>query len=240
MRCQPCLTCLQYTLLRRHRLLIENFHRLFVAVDEVDNFGKARQRPGAGVEQIQRRNGVEAGEDRVDPRHAEDAGPHNNDDGRYHGFAKAPGGGDGAVHKGRDAVGQAHDHDALHAGIDDVRLGGEKREELPPEEQQPAAQHQAHTEAVGQADEVAFLHAVDLARAVVLAHEAGTGHVEGGHSVVDHGVGIGSGRVALDHQRVEGVDARLDEQVGDGKNCVLRTRQAHPAAGCAWSYPGPA
>ena len=35
---------------------------------------------------------MEAGEDRVDPRHAEDAGPHNNDDGRYHGFAKAPGG----------------------------------------------------------------------------------------------------------------------------------------------------
>ena len=29
---------------------------------------------------------------------------------------------------------------ALHARVDDLRLGGEERDELPPEQQQPAAQ----------------------------------------------------------------------------------------------------
>ena len=34
---------------------------------------------------------------------------------------------------------------------------------------------------------------------------------------------VGGGAVALDHQRVEGVDACLNEQVGNGKNGVLQS-----------------
>lgn len=131
------------------------------------------------------------------------------------------GGGNGAVHKGGDAVGKAHDAYALHARVDNGGFRGEQGEELPPEQEQAAAQQQTYAKRVGQCDEVALLHAVGLARAVVLAHEAGTGHVEGGHAVVDEVVGVGGGGVALDHEGVEGVDARLNEEVRDGEDGVL-------------------
>ena len=192
-------------------------------MDEIENFGKAGQRPGAWVQQIQRRDGVEVRKERVHPCHTEHAGAQDHKDGRHHGFAQPARGGDRAVHKGGDAVGQTHDGNTLHPGVDNVRLGGKEREKLPPESKQPAAQHQPHAKAVGQADEVAFLYAVDLACAIVLAHKAGAGHIKRRHGVVDHGVGVGSSRVALNHQRVKRVDARLDEQVGNGKNGVLQT-----------------
>src|SRR5699024_11582511 len=66
---------------------------------------------------------------------------------------------------------------------------------------------------IAQRDEVALLDPLRLAGAVVLAHKAGAGSVEGGHHVVDQRVGVGGGRVAADHHRVEGVDAGLNEEV---------------------------
>ena len=164
---------------------------------------------------------MKVGKDGVHPDDAEDAGAQDDDDGGHDGLAQAAGGGDGAIHKGRDAVGQTHDAHTLHAGVDDGRLGGEEGQELAAEHEQAAAQQQAHTKGIAQRDEVALLHAVGLACAVVLAHEAGTGHVEGGHAVVDEVVGVGGGGVALDHEGVEGVDACLDEEVGDGEDGVL-------------------
>ena len=200
----------------------KDLHALLVGVGEVEDLSDGRQRPGAGVEQVERGDGVEVGEDGVDPDDPEHAGAEDDDDGGDHRLAKAAGGGDGAVHKGRDAVGKAHDAHTLHTGVDDGALSGEEGKEFPPEEEEGTAQHEADAEGVDEADEVALLHPVGLARAVVLAHEAGTCHVEGGHGVVDQVVGIGGGRVALDHKGVEGVDTGLNEEVGDGKNGVLK------------------
>ena len=45
--------------------------------------------------------------------------------------------------------------------------------------------------------------------------------MEGGHDVVDQCVGVGGGCVAGHHHRIEGVDAGLDEQIGNGKQRVL-------------------
>ena len=55
----------------------------------------------------------------------------------------------------------------------------------------------------------------------VLAHEAGAGGVEGGHHVIDNGVRIGRGGVSGYHDGIEGVDSRLNEQVGKGEDHVL-------------------
>ena len=210
----------------RLRLFAES-HGLLVAVHKVQDLGKGGQGPAAGVQQVQRRDGVEVGKDGVHPDHTEHAGAHHHDDGGHHGLAQPAGGGNGAVHEGGDAVGKGHHGHALHAGVDDSALGGEQRQKGAAEEEQGTAQCKPHAEGVAQTDEVAFLDAVGFAGTVVLAHEAGAGHVEGGHAVVDHVVGVGGSAVALDHEGVKGVDAGLDEQVGDGKNGVLEPGR-HP------------
>ena len=166
---------------------------------------------------------MEVGEDGVDPDDPEHAGAEDDDDSRHYRLTQAAGGRDGAVHEGRDAVGKAHDAHTLHAGVDDGALGGEEGEELPPEDEQRTAQHEADAEGVGEGNEVALLHAVRLARAVVLTHEAGAGHIERGHCVVYHVVGVGSGGVALDHEGVKGVDTGLDEEVCNGEDGVLES-----------------
>ena len=162
------------------------------------------------------------GKDGVHPDHPEYAGAQHHDDGGHHRLAQPAGGGDGAVHKGGDAVGKGHHGHTLHAGINNGGFGSEQRKEGRSAEEQRRAQHKPHAEGVAQTDEVALLHPVRPSRAVVLAHKAGAGHVEGRHAVVDQPIRVGGGAVALDHQRVEGVDACLNEQVGNGKNGVLQ------------------
>ena len=203
--------------------MVKDGHGLFVAVGEIYDLSKGGQCPAAGIQRIQGRDGVEVDEDGVHPDHPEHTGTKHHDDGGHHGLTQPAGGGNGAVHKGGDAVGKAHHAHTLHAGIDDGALGGEQCQEGAPKEEQASAQQQPHAKGIAQTDEVAFLHAVRLACAVVLAHEAGAGHIERGHAVVDHGVGVGGGAVALDHERVEGVDACLNEQICNGKNGVLKT-----------------
>ena len=45
--------------------------------------------------------------------------------------------------------------------------------------------------------------------------------MEGGHHVIDNGVRIGRGGVSGDHGGIEGVDSRLNEQIGKGEDHVL-------------------
>ena len=207
----------------RQLWLLKNPHRFLITVCEVHDLGKGGQRPAAGVQCVQRGNGVKVREDGVYPDHPEHAGTHYHNNGGHHSLAKSAGSGDGAIHKGGDAVGKAHHAHALHAGINDGALGGEQGKEGAAKEEQASAQDQAHTKGVGQTDEITLLYAVRLASAVVLAHKACTGHIECGHAVVDHGIGIGGGAVALDHERVEGVDPCLNEQVCNGENGILET-----------------
>ena len=127
-----------------------------VAEHKIDDLRGGGQRPRAGIQQVERRDRVKVGKDRVDPRNAEYAGPQNYDDRRPYRLAEAAGGGNRAVHERRGAVGPAHDHNALHARVDDSALGREQRQELPPKDEQSAAQHRAQAKRVGQRDEVAF------------------------------------------------------------------------------------
>ena len=45
--------------------------------------------------------------------------------------------------------------------------------------------------------------------------------MEGGHHIVDQRVSVGGGCIAGHHYRVKGVDAGLDEQIGNGEQRVL-------------------
>ena len=109
-------------------------------MDKIEDLRNGGQSPGAGVEQVERGNGVEVGEDGVYPDHPEHTGTHDDDDSGHHGLAQTAGSGNGAVHKGRNAVGQRHDPHTLHTGINNGAFGGEEGEELPPEQEQAAAQ----------------------------------------------------------------------------------------------------
>ena len=60
-----------------------------VAEHKIDDLCGGGQRPGAGIQQVERRDRVEVGEDRVDPRNAEYAGPQNYDDRRPYRLAEA-------------------------------------------------------------------------------------------------------------------------------------------------------
>ena len=94
---------------RQGVVLLQALDGLTVGKDKIGDLCGGSQRPGAGIQQVQRGNRVEVGEDRVDPRHAEYAGPQNNDNGGADGPAQPAGGGNRAVHESRDAVGPAHD-----------------------------------------------------------------------------------------------------------------------------------
>lgn len=60
-----------------------------VQVEKVDHFGPGCQRPRHRIEQVERGDGPDGGEDRVDPDHAEHARAKHDDDRRHNTAAKA-------------------------------------------------------------------------------------------------------------------------------------------------------
>ena len=197
-------------------------HRFFIDAGEVDELRDGRQSPGERIQEVERRDRVEVGEDCIHPDDTENAGAEDHEDGRHDGLTEAAAGGDGTVHEGGDAVREAHDTDPVHTGIDDRRFRREQCEKLASEQQQAATEQESDGEGIGHADEEALLHTIDLAGAVVLAHEACAGHIDGGHGIIDQVVCIGRGRVPLYHQRIEGVDTGLDKQVREGEHGILK------------------
>ena len=205
--------------------MLINPHRLFIDADEIDDFCDGRQSPGERIQEIQGRDRMEVGEDRIHPDHTEHTGAEHDEDGRHDRLAEATAGGDGAVHKGRNAVRESHNTNPVHTGIDDRRLRREQCEELPSEQQETPSEHEANGEGIGHTDQEALLHAIDLAGTVVLAHETCAGHIDCGHGIIDQVVCIGRRRVSLYHQRIEGVDTGLDKEVCKGEHGVLKPRR---------------
>ena len=165
---------------------------------------------------------MEIGEDGVDQDEPQNKKKNDDDDGGGDALADTAGGGDAGVHQRGYAVGKAHDPQTIHARVDDRRLVGEQPQELPAEQQHSAAEQRAGEESVEQADIEALEDAVLVSRAPVPAGEAGAGGVVRRHHIEHQRVGIGGRRVAGNHDRVEGVDAHLHEQVGDGEDGVLQ------------------
>lgn len=196
--------------------------KALVAAAEIDDLCGGGYRPREAVEQIERRDSAEVGKNSVHPHDAENAGAEDHNDRRHDALPEAARGGDGAVHKRGDGVRPAHYAKPLHPGLDDLRLICEEGEKFAPEHEQQPAEQRARREGIRKADEIAFQHAVTVPRTEVLADEAGAACVECGHDVEDDGVGVRRGGVAGDEHGVKGVDARLHEEIGDGKNGVLQ------------------
>ena len=200
-------------------------HRLFINMSEVHKLRNRRQSPGEWIQEVQGRNRMEVCKDRIHPDHTEHTGAEHHEDGRHDRLTEAAAGSDGAVHEGRNTVGESHDTDPVHTGVDDGRFRRKQCEELASEQQQAATEREANGEGIGHTDQEALLHAIDLAGAVVLAHEACAGHIDCGHGIIDQVVCIGRRRVSLYHQRIEGVDTGLDKEVCKGEHGILKSRR---------------
>lgn len=90
-------------------------------------------------------------------------------------------------------------------------------------QQQSQTQKQSRTEGVSRADQEGPADTVLLACAVVLTDETAAGGVEGLHHIIHQRVGVGSGGVSRYHGGTEGIDAPLDEQIGQRKDRVLQS-----------------
>ena len=165
---------------------------------------------------------MEVGEHRVDPHHAEHAGAHDDHDGGDDALADAAGGGDAVVHQRGYGVGESHDPQTVHAGVDDGGLVGEQGQELPSEQQHHRAKNGAGEDTVQHADVIALKDTLLMARAPVAADEAGAGGVERRHHVEHQSIGVGGGSRAGDGDLVEGVQTCLHEQVGQREDGVLQ------------------
>ena len=166
---------------------------------------------------------MEVREHRVHPDNAEHAGAQDHDDHGDSALAKATGGGDGAVHKRGDAVGNAHDRQTVHTRVHHLRVCGKEAQERPSKQQQSQTQKQSRTEGVSRADQEGPADTVLLACAVVLTDETAAGGVEGLHHIIHQRVGVGSSGVSRHHGGAEGIDATLDEQIGQRENGVLQS-----------------
>ena len=191
------------------------------AVDEVADLCCGGQDPGERIEQVQRRDRVEMGEDGIYPYDAEHAGAEDHDDRGDKAASQAAAGGDGAVHKGADGIGEAHDPHSVDAGGHHIRVIGKDIEERLRAQPEGRAEHGGDEEGIAQADVVALEHPILLARAPVLPHKGGAAGVERGHHIINHVIHIDGGGVAGDNGGIEGIDAYLDKEVGNGKNRVL-------------------
>ena len=68
------------------RAFAEHRHTFLIAARKIHHLGHRRQRPGTGVQQIQRRDRMDLRKDRVHPHHPEHAGAHDHNDGGHHGL----------------------------------------------------------------------------------------------------------------------------------------------------------
>ena len=166
-------------------LFRQRFSQRPVNMDEIQNLRCRRNDPGARIQKVQGLNGMEVGKDGVNPDNTENAGAHDHNNGGNDGLAQASGGGNGAVHESRYAVGKRHHRQTLQPGVHYGRITGKEPQELIAEHIQPYAQHQPHEKGVGQGNKIAVQDPLFFLCTKILGHEAGTAGVEGGHHVID-------------------------------------------------------
>ena len=106
---------------------------------EVENLYHGGDGPGEDVQQVQRRNGVEVGKNRVNPDDPKNTGAQDYHNGRHGSFSNSSGSSERTVHKGAYRIGKAHNAQPFHTAVNDSLLGGKQRQELPSENQQKSA-----------------------------------------------------------------------------------------------------
>ena len=181
-----------------------------------------RQDPADGVAEIEGGGRAEQLEDGGDPDQTEQAAAHEADHHRQDGVAPAAQTAGQHVHAAAEQVGGADDVHTGQTGRDHGLVGGVEVEQLLAQQGGTTAQHEAGD---GGAEQTVAHDAVEVviaACAHVLAGEGDGGLREGVHGRVDEALEVGGGRVARHDGGAEGVDRRLDDDVGEAEHGALQ------------------
>ena len=181
-----------------------------------------RQDPADGVAEIEGGGRAEQLEDGGDPDQTEQAAAHEADHHRQDGVAPAAQTAGQHVHAAAEQVGGADDVHTGQTGRDHGLVGGVEVEQLFAQQGGTTAQHEAGD---GGAEQTVAHDAVEVvvaACAHVLAGEGDGGLREGVHGRVDEALEVGGGRVARHDSGAEGVDRRLDDDVGEAEHGALQ------------------
>ena len=165
---------------------------------------------------------MEVSKYRINPYNTKYTGSHDYNKCRSNALADSSGSGNRTVHKGTECIGESHNPDSMHTSCDNGWFCGKQRQEWAPKEEECSSEKQACTERISKCYEIAFFHSFFIPGSPVLAHETGTGHIEGKHNIVNQIVCIRSGSISGNHDRIKGVDYRI-EQKG------LQSRRSHSA-----------
>jgi len=188
---------------------------------------QCRQDPADGVAEVKHRGGVEQPEDGGDPDEAEQAAAHEADHHRQDGVAPAAQAAGQNIHAAAEQIGGADDVHTGQTGSHHDLIGGVEVEQRFAQQGSTAAQHEAGDGGAEQAVAHDAVQVVVPAGAHVLAREGDSGLGESVHGGIDEALEVGSGRVAGHDDGAEGVDRRLDDDVGEAEHGALQTgRQA--------------
>ncbi len=196
---------------------------LFETNFKVYGFCNRCESPGEDVQQIQRWNCMEVSKYRIDPYNTKYTGSHDNNKCRSNALADSSGRGNCTVHKGAECIGESHNPNSMHTSCDNGWFCGKQRQEWAPKEEECSSEKQACTERISKCYEIAFFHSFFIPGSPVLAHETGTGHIEGKHNIVNQIVCIRSGSISGNHDRIKGVDSGLNKKVCNRENRILKT-----------------
>ena len=122
-------------------------------------------------------------------------------------------------------VGWRNHMDDGHTDIHYPRITGEQSQENTSSCHDDDAQQHAGESGHAHTDPHTFPNAVIFARTEVLSGEGGDGNAVGAHDHPEHAVHLAVGRPGGDGIGPEGVDAGLDDQVGDGIHGGLQARR---------------
>ena len=181
------------------------------------------QEPADGVADVQRGRGAEQLEDGGDPHQTEQAAAHQADDHGQDGVAPPAQAAGQRVHDAAEEVAGADDLHPGQPGGDDRFIGGIEVEQPLTGKVGTAAQHNADHHGAEQAVPHDAVEVVIPAGTHVLAGEGDCSLSKGVHASVDEALDVGSGRVARHDRGAEGIDRRLDDDIGEAEHGALQT-----------------
>ena len=165
------------------------------------------------------------GNNAQNPDHAQDAdaetGQKHGDDG----ISAAPGGSAQNFDADIGDIGRCDHMDDGHADVHYAGIVGEQAQENAASSHDDDTQQHAGEGGHSHTDAHTFFDAVILARAEILSGEGGDGNAVSAHDHPEHAVHLAVGCPGGDGIRPEGVDAGLNDQVGNGVHGRLQARR---------------
>ena len=161
---------------------------------------------------------------RGQPHHPDHTDADAGNEGGLYRISHAPQGTGEDLHRHEHRFKGYNDGHHIGAAFNDARVQGINPQNEPAEQQHQKAQNAHGADAHGQAYPHTLLDPVITLGTEILPHEGGDCHAEGAGHHPDQSVGFPEGRPGGHHHRTEGIDAGLDQGVGQIEGHKLQPR----------------